>query len=76
MMIVPSRLLFFLLAPALFATSSAFAWGKQNHECIAEVAQQRLSPKAAATVQALVAEEPSQDLASIVFWADRHQVLS
>lgn len=46
----------------------ASAWGEDGHSIIAEIAQRRLSPEAAATVNRLLG--PGVSLASIASWAD------
>jgi hypothetical protein len=46
---------------------TAVAWGPEGHSIVAEVAQQRLSPQAAATVQSLLG---GRSLASVASWAD------
>jgi hypothetical protein len=56
---------------ALFAcglSGPAFAWGQEGHSIIAEIAQHRLSPDAAAMVELLLGKGHS--LASIASWAD------
>src|SRR4030088_2497201 len=50
-----------LLAPAL-------AWGPEGHSIVAEIAQRRLRPDAAALVASLLG--PGHSLASIASWAD------
>nr|WP_274612898.1 S1/P1 nuclease [Bradyrhizobium brasilense] len=46
----------------------AFAWGQEGHSIIAEIAQRRLTPQAAAVVEQLLGKGHS--LASIGSWAD------
>lgn len=46
----------------------ARAWGPEGHSIVAEIAQQRLSPQAAATVDRLLGH--GRSLASIASWAD------
>jgi hypothetical protein len=48
--------------------AAAFAWGEEGHAIIAEIAQRRLSPQAAATVEKLLGRGHS--LASTASWAD------
>jgi S1/P1 Nuclease len=48
--------------------TQAFAWGQEGHSIVAEIAQRRLSPEAAATVEQLLGRGHS--LASIASWAD------
>lgn len=56
------------LVAALGWTSQAFAWGQEGHSIIAEVAQHRLSPQAAAEVTRLLGQ--GRSLASVSSWAD------
>jgi len=51
-------------------TPSVWAWGGQGHQALAELAWQRLTPKARAAVSQLLALEPGQTLGSIASWAD------
>ncbi len=46
----------------------ALAWGQEGHSVIAEIAQRRLSPEAAAEVEAILGKGHS--LASVSSWAD------
>jgi hypothetical protein len=46
----------------------AFAWGQEGHSIIAEIAQRRLTPQAAAVIEQLLGKGHS--LASISSWAD------
>jgi len=46
----------------------ALAWGQEGHSIIAEIAQRRLSPEAARSVEQLLGRGHS--LASIASWAD------
>jgi hypothetical protein len=48
--------------------SQALAWGQEGHSIVAEVAQRRLSPEAAAMVEQLLGRGHS--LASVASWAD------
>ena len=52
----------------LASTSAAFAWGQEGHSIVAEIAQRRLSPVAAAEVERLLGKGHS--LASVASWAD------
>lgn len=45
----------------------AFAWGQEGHSIVAEIAQRRLTPAAAATVNQLL---DKASMASIASWAD------
>jgi hypothetical protein len=59
---------------ALFATScAAFSWGYEGHQTIALIADSKLTPKARAGVQKLLALEPGSTLASVSTWADEHR---
>ncbi|HJW39898.1 MAG TPA: S1/P1 nuclease, partial [Rhizomicrobium sp.] len=46
----------------------AFAWGPEGHSIVAEIAQRRLSPAAAASVETILGKGHS--LASVASWAD------
>lgn len=52
----------------LLPHQAAWAWGQEGHSIVAEIAQQRLTPAAAAAVKALLGGDVS--LASIASWAD------
>jgi hypothetical protein len=59
---------------ALFmACVTARAWGLEGHQVVALVAQAQLSPKAAAAVARLLAQEPGATMASQASWADEHR---
>ena len=49
------------------------AWGTLDHQVIAMVAEQHLTPKAQAQVKRLLALEAGSTLASISTWADEHR---
>ncbi len=53
---------------ALMACRDALAWGQEGHSIVAEIAQRRLSPHAAAAVERLLGRGHS--LASVASWAD------
>jgi nuclease S1 len=53
--------------------TQAHAWGPEGHSIVAEIAQRRLSPEAAAKVQEILGENAS--LASIASWADDYRAL-
>jgi hypothetical protein len=53
---------------AALACLQALAWGPEGHSIVAEIAQRRLSPEAAAMVEQLLGRGHS--LASIASWAD------
>jgi len=62
------RFLIALLAwTAVCLPGQALAWGQEGHSIIAEIAQRRLSPKAAAAVQSVLG---SGSLASVSTWPD------
>jgi hypothetical protein len=60
-----------LIQLALLA--QAYAWGPEGHSIVAEIAQRRLSPGAAAKVREILGENAS--LASIASWADDYRAL-
>ena len=49
-------------------STQAYAWGQEGHSIVAEIAQRRLSPGAAAAVQDLLG--PGHSLGAIGSWAD------
>jgi hypothetical protein len=53
--------------------TQAHAWGPEGHSIVAEIAQRRLSPEAAAKVREILGENAS--LASIASWADDYRAL-
>jgi hypothetical protein len=55
------------LLAALSFCGTARAWGPEGHSIVAEIAQQRLKPPAAAVVQSLLG---GRSLASVASWAD------
>jgi hypothetical protein len=57
-----------ILLLSVSSPTGAFAWGEEGHAIIAEIAQRRLSPEAAAMVETLLGRGHS--LASIASWAD------
>ncbi len=61
-----------LIAAALLLAiaSPAFAWGRLGHRLVADLAQDELTPKTRAQVDALLAAEPGATLASVAPWAD------
>ena len=61
-----------LLVAALFP-KVVLAWGTNGHQVIALIAEGKLSPKAKAEVDRLLAQEPGQSLASVSTWADEHR---
>jgi hypothetical protein len=69
---------FLALAPviavaALYATG-AQAWGPEGHAIVAEIAESRLTPAAAAQVQQLLALEGHQHLDQVSSWPDEYRV--
>ena len=53
-----------VLAPC----AQALAWGQEGHSIVAEIAQQRLSPPAAAAIETLLGR--GRSLASVASWPD------
>jgi nuclease S1 len=53
--------------------AQAHAWGPEGHSIVAEIAQRRLTPEAAAKVREILGENAS--LASIASWADDYRGL-
>src|SRR5262245_51929728 len=62
-----SRAVWAVVAAVLLPVQ-ALAWGPEGHSIIAELAQRRLSPAAAAAVGRLLG--PGHSLASVASWAD------
>jgi nuclease S1 len=62
--------LFGLLVTLLTWQSNVFAWGRQVHRLIANIAQERLDPDAKTRIKKLLATDNYSDLASIANWAD------
>jgi hypothetical protein len=62
------RALTLLIFLACSSVEQAVAWGQEGHSIIAEIAQRRLSPDAAAMVSSILG--PGHSLASIASWAD------
>jgi hypothetical protein len=54
----------------LFFPVLAFAWGPTGHRIVAELAEQRLSPKALAETKRLLATSGQSTLADVASWAD------
>ncbi len=52
---------------------AAYAWGPEGHSIIAEIAQRRLTPAAAAQVRQILGENAS--LASVASWADDYRAV-
>lgn len=57
-----------LILALICGAPSAWGWGADGHAIIAEIAQRRLTPAAAADVAALLG--PGTSLASVASWAD------
>lgn len=62
------RVAAFVLVWTSALTGQAFPWGQEGHSIIAEIAQRRLSPNAAAAVESLLGKGHS--LAAISTWPD------
>lgn len=62
----------FGLLMALLATD-VFAWGKEGHQVVANLAATQLTAKARAEVDRLLALEPGAILQTISTWADEHR---
>jgi hypothetical protein len=62
------KTIWFAALLALFPAHQAIAWGQEGHSVVAEIAQRRLSPQAAAAVARLLGRGHS--LASVASWAD------
>ncbi len=60
--------LFSLLAAILLSATEAYGFGAEGHSIVAEIAQRRLTPQAAAMVSRLLG--PGTSLASVASWAD------
>lgn len=57
------------LVSLVLCSIQAFAWGPEGHRLVARMAQQRLTPAAAARIQATLA--PGETIASMASWADQ-----
>lgn len=53
--------------------TNAFAWGKEGHQVVANLAEMQLSAKAHAEVDRLLALEAGASLSSISTWPDEHR---
>ena len=70
----PSRPGLLSLALTLgLAAPHAMAWGPEGHAIVADIAQSRLDPAAAAQVQELLGLEGYDRLDQIASWADQHR---
>lgn len=56
------------LLAVLLSTTPGFAWGPEGHRLVAQMAQEMLTPEAAARVQATLA--PGETIAALASWAD------
>lgn len=64
------RILTVMLISMALLPSSGWAWGKQGHRLVAELAQEQLTPQALGQVRALLAGESDPNLGAIANWAD------
>jgi hypothetical protein len=55
---------------AACGAAPANAWGLLGHQLVGALAQQRLTPAAAAEVRTLLRDEPQPTLAGVAMWAD------
>ncbi|HEX4327591.1 MAG TPA: S1/P1 nuclease, partial [Burkholderiales bacterium] len=62
------RIKIVLFAALFILASPAQAWGPEGHAIVAEIAQRRLTPEAAAAVERILGRGHS--LASVASWAD------
>lgn len=70
----PTRLSLLSCALALgFTAPFAMAWGPEGHAIVADIAQARLDPVAAAQVTALLELEGYDRLDQVASWADQHR---
>lgn len=58
---------------ALSLSPPVLAWGVEGHRLVAELAQQQLTPAAAAEVDRLLLAEPGATLVSVSTWADEQR---
>ena len=69
------RFAIFVVATAVAASQPAFAWGDKGHEIIAAIARDRLTPKAKAWVDVILATDTdtltAPDMVSRATWADK-----
>lgn len=59
-----------LLLTLLLACPTAWAWSRQGHQLVAELAARDLSPAARGEIARLLAGEPDPTLAGVATWAD------
>lgn len=55
---------------SLIVSPGSFAWGKDGHRIVAQIAADHLTPAAASSVNLLLAGEPEPTLAGVSSWAD------
>lgn len=58
------------MALGMTFSTSAYAWGPYGHAMVADIAQERLTPKAEAVVHQLLALEGHQSLDQVASWPD------
>ena len=56
------------LASSALVTTSAFGWGAEGHEAVADIARSHLSPEARAAIVKILGND---DIGSIASWADQ-----
>jgi S1/P1 Nuclease len=64
------RFLAVLLA-AILLSGPAFAWGREGHAIVADIAESQLTPQAWAAAQKLLALDNASHLSDIASWADQ-----
>ena len=63
-------LLAVMVAASLAAGGAAGAWGRKGHAVVALIAEEHLTPKTRAAVDALLASEGSDSMVAVASWAD------
>jgi hypothetical protein len=63
-----SKLLICCLSIVLLLPANLFAWGREGHAIVAQIAESRLTPKAREGVEALLAKRST--MSSVASWAD------
>lgn len=63
-------LLALVVAASLVAAGAAGAWGRKGHAVVALIAEEHLTPKTRAAVEALLATEGNASLVAVASWAD------
>lgn len=61
---------FLLIAVSFLSCGQAFAWKKQGHQIVGELAERQLSPATRAEVKLLLAGETEPTLAGVADWAE------